>query len=548
MKDVSDVHSTFAAFESVVYQDNGNTASGDCDALLESCAISSRFPFIPRANIDPLLKSEHPSMSTMDLNVRISNIPANQQQTIAQKVSDFFNVRLKDCKTGKCYTQISTLETHEFLVRINTVGIKNLRSTFKNNLDCIAPGVSGTLTRNISSCDSEEQKRLLDTSCQSKIDLTESLRLPVISDSSTSELIGPSESGTQVSNITVPTTAAKEDAIGDDRGRLSGSNLRSGKASEGIISNSLFVFTGNNARQAGDLNAATRILLVIKSSAELESAKFEEIRSDIVRTIQAKTYEAAIDATNKDAQGLHVKIVCRWKNPMHSHTIRRLIRETIAKRVELSKVMVFGLQVDAAGNPGTLCFQRLSNEGSRWLQHSLVRGAAYQMPIQEFVVEMGKLVKDHEAQYLRCTTLSEYIADAKAKQLLLANIHDVFQWRFPLCFSPTADVTRSEPDPSIVKSAQDTSSFHFEKPASQNATTALESHLPAPTSCALDCAVASIPNISSSQSARPERADLRTGTPQIRKSLNYQFDQVAQAPSGGGAGPACDSAAGKKGV
>ena len=514
-------HSIFAAFESVPCQDSCNTTVGGSPLFPESCTISSVFRFRSLA-IGSITKDllTFSSMTTTDLLVQISQIPVESLPTVATHASEFFNAKLDGCLSKKCHTLKSVVpSTLEFLVRIEKVSIAGIKKAFNNCLN--KAGHADKITSKIKELsDGDRMKHLLDTSCQAKIDWpalsvisadhvsgTQAAEHPSASNQSLTMHAGQASSPSVLSGSeekSGPQDPGRiftfADAIRDSQGRLSGSNLR--KAPEERTSSDLFVVKGKQVSQGGRLNSASRIVFVLSNATASE--KLEAFKSDIIEIFQARTYEAGVDATrSSETQRLHVKIACTWKNAMHSHSIRRLIHGTIAGRFKVDgNVKVFDLKAT-----GTSWFHNQSQASSRWLQYSGLKGKAYTMPMQKLLDAIGNVVEDEEAQLLSCTTHADFRANAKSKQLLLANLLDVFRWRF--LFSPAAVVTEPAQAPTVT-----------------------ESHPPvaASSSYSSDCAAP--------RSPCPELLDSEVAerTP-TRRNLHCTF---GTNPSGG-AGPACNS-------
>ena len=458
----------------------------------------------------------------MDLMVTVSQIPSEILPACKTCVSTFFNKRLDAYPSKKCFTLGAVRPTTlEFLVRIQTVNVKALRSSFRTLLNKTFPCHASGIVVTIKAVKDSPLNISLDNSCQAKIDWT----LPVISadHASGTQAAGPPSESNQGRTVQASSPSVLSDSGGcepqdpsriftfsasqKDHDRLSGSTLQT--APEERTSSDLFVVKGKRGRDGGTgkLNSASRIVFVLSTAQA--SAKLEEFKNDLIEILQAKTYEAAVDATfSSDTQRLHVKIACTWKNAMHSHSIRRLIHGANAKRFEVdSNVRVFELK--PGGRPW-LHNQPIAGS-DRWLHHSGVKGKAYSMPMRELLEAFGNVVKHEEAQLLSCTTHADFRANAESKQLLLANLLDVFQWR--ILVSPDAASVVNESAQPIAETGPSTLSCG--EPSNPN------SEPPAPASPA---------------SPRPGdvASDHDVTTPSsTRRNLNF-------TPMGGAA-PACDS-------
>jgi hypothetical protein len=521
-------------------------------------------------NRNPFLTCEYfSSMTTIDLSVEISKIPAEYHQEIEKKVADFFNARLQACQKGRFCILSSTPSTLEFLVRINSLQVNGFRKTFANNLESAVPGVLPTWTRSIKLC-TDDQILLLDKSSpsQAKIDWTlqpgpllvlkgdpgpetqakrpvsnESRNMHVGLESSLSVLSGPHDPRGIVFSAAQAAQAIEVDAIGGSQpeGQLSGSNsmkVDAARTRAHAAQSSLFsIGDRGKLNTSNKLFSATRISFVLLGVND--TAKLDAFKTSIIEQVRAKTFKATIYVTlSSEIQSLHratVNIACDWRSSMYSHTISRIIRDTIGKRFSVDG----RIKLKDLNNTGTSGFHNRYNEGASevWLQHSGVMGTAYSIPMPKFVYEFGEEVKDQEVQYLSCTTLADFRDNAEASYLLLVNVLDVLRWRFP---SPSALV--SEPAPSVYEPARDQSALRFDDP-SHNVDTTPHPPVAATTSCASECAVASMPCIPCPQSPRQERAISESVSSPACKKLQFS-DEVAQTPSGGpSGGPSCESAA-----
>ena len=156
--------------------------------------------------------------------------------------------------------------------------------------------------------------------------------------------------------------------------------------------------------------------------------------------------------------------------------------------------------------------------------------------MESFILELGKEVRANESQLLKCVTLAEVFAHAKANQVLLSNVHDVLRWKFPH-------------QPPVLGSDPARFQQHKPKNASQNSGRAdsLDSSVEAPPlnpsqiisageSEILPVSLAGGPiltPVSSNFTASP--------APCRARSLQFGSGAVAQTPSEG-APPACSPA------
>jgi hypothetical protein len=223
--------------------------------------------------------------------------------------------------------------------------------------------------------------------------------------------------------------AARGDASGDSQGRNS--------ESDDATLLPVLCFTGKRptkGKQTLAYSSAKVICVLNLNASESDQdldAKLNSFRAELNREIQALSFEAVIDAElNRETFLLRVKIVCTWKTPRYAIAIRRSIWHIIETRLRLARkyftVKIWSIDAESLAKSHVQF-----PSGSRWLQHSPAKGSAYTMPIENFVLELGKEVRAQEAQYLKCETQAQFMADGKAKQVLLANLHDVLRWRFP---------------------------------------------------------------------------------------------------------------------
>ena len=155
------------------------------------------------------------------------------------------------------------------------------------------------------------------------------------------------------------------------------------------------------------------------------------IKGDLVEQIRKKASEATIDAFQQEGQGCsyRFRVMCRFKNPMHSQVVSRIFTNAI----QLEMQTAFRI------SPGTwikVCQTSLEavrqsyvlqppENGERWLHHSLFCSKAHDMPLPEFVQELGKTVKREESNLLGCVSWEQYKNQAWAMQALLYSVQEV---------------------------------------------------------------------------------------------------------------------------
>ena len=153
------------------------------------------------------------------------------------------------------------------------------------------------------------------------------------------------------------------------------------------------------------------------------------LKGELVENIRKKTTEATIDVFQQDGQGCSYKfcVMCRFKNAMHPYVVSRIFAGSIQmqKAFHISpttRIKVFQTSLDAVRQSYIL---QPPEKGERWLHHSLLCSKAHDMPLPEFVEELGKTVKREESNLLGCFSWEQYRKQAWAMQALLYSIHGV---------------------------------------------------------------------------------------------------------------------------
>lgn len=463
-------------------------------------------------------------MDAMDVYVKLSASQGQSQPDFAETAA-FFNGRLSRFEKAK-YHQLPTYskDTFEFLVRINKCTIKSLKQTVKRSL----PGFDTVI---IKECDSN-LTRLLDTSCSMQIAVLTAIQNapPVITGAVASGAPAPSQS--------LP-DSGHQCLAQSDAGSKSQGCARENKPSSddaGITTNrikSIFSKQAGGA-YANEAFSSAKIVFALQLSDCYAPENLTELKRDLTREIQAKTYQAVIDvATTTGKQLLKVNMACEWKNPMYTRAMRRTIESAVRNRFRIVSVRFFQIDPSAISNS--------YHTGSRWLQHSLPKGAAYTMCMEDFIKAIGNEVKVQEALFLNCETLAQFREDAKAKQVLLCNLHDVLRWRFrPAVQQQSSFIFR---DPALGGQSLEVHSVAGHASISGRALEAPSLDSPP------DPAVAPRESSVSSSVA----GDLSAPTPSASSSkcrnraLVFSGDSVVHTPSGG-ARPACDTGVGPAGM
>jgi hypothetical protein len=394
----------------------------------------------------------------MDLFVQISGIPINDVSSITAEVDAFFKQKLRECSKGKWH-KIATFQPTSlaFLVRINKVTLEHLKATLRRiildkcKIDKKSVIVKKCPVHLTELLNKSPYNQIPENAADSPPVSTLSVGAAATSSiqnfgdgggpgtetklgkSSAPPSLVSSGSGQQqaciMANQLQAAAAARGDASGDSQGRNS--------ESDDATLLPVLCFTGKRptkGKQTLAYSSAKVICVLNLNASESDQdldAKLNSFRAELNREIQALSFEAVIDAElNRETFLLRVKIVCTWKTPRYAIAIRRSILHIIETRLRLARkyftVKIWSIDAESLAKSHVQF-----PSGSRWLQHSPAKGSAYTMPIENFVLELGKEVRAQEAQYLKCETQAQFMADGKAKQVLLANLHDVLRWRFP---------------------------------------------------------------------------------------------------------------------
>lgn len=153
------------------------------------------------------------------------------------------------------------------------------------------------------------------------------------------------------------------------------------------------------------------------------------IKSCMVEQIRKKASEATVDAFQQEGQGCSYifRVMCRFKNPMHSYVVRRIFTRAIGTQTAFrisdgTRIKVCQTSSDAVRQSYVL---QAPEKGERWLHHSLLCSKAHDMALPEFVQELGKTVKREEGTLLGCVSWEQYKDQAWTMQALLYSIHKV---------------------------------------------------------------------------------------------------------------------------
>jgi hypothetical protein len=349
-------------------------------------------------------------MSAMDLYVRMPLSSAESSSSAQHSltvISTFFNERLSECDERKFHKMpsVANASSFEFLVRVKRVGLPHFKRCFKRWLQQFNIGSAAELI--IKEC-GNDMARLLDSSSCMRIDFTAANAPAVIA---TSESLSP------VNTTSAPPVITTSECM-----------PRSHDA--GMCNKDLFVFGkalsfetyGGVKDPAGRAFYSTRIVFSLSLLDGDSTQNLTDFKSDLTSDIQAKTYQAVIDVSVKSSSQLQVTVACEWKNPMYVQAIRRTIKNSIKGRFKDTGFRV--TQMDRSS------ISTAVHTGSRWLLHELPKGTAYTVPIENFINVLGQEIQAQESLFLNCQTLAQFRDDARAKQVLLCNVHDVLRWRY----------------------------------------------------------------------------------------------------------------------
>jgi hypothetical protein len=493
---------------------------------------------------------------TMDVFLQIHDMPPENVPTITNRVNEIYKPRLQKCPTSKWFP-IRTVQktTLEYVMRFDRVTIDTLRRELRKRLnDCNATKVrihechsSGRNAHFAKTLDESPYDRIIELSAPNALPV---LTQPVAAAVTTSIRNLPVDGGSvsKHANTRLPPLVSFEPLAGilaaqvvDAAGRnASGDNQVPSRNSE-PAEDSVFCFTKpSRTKCQSNAYSNSKMFFVLRLNAvdrELES-KLADFKSDLIQVIQEKSYEAFIDAESTPER-LHIRIVCSWKTPCYGYSIRRLIHNAILNRLCLEgRIRIFNLPGNS--DPASLS-DRQAPSGLRWLQHSHAKGVAYTMPMESFVLELGKEVRAHELQLLKCVTLAEVWAHAKRNQVLLSNVYDVLRWRFSAQNqSVSYPVRLQEPKKALAKKEASPDTGHNDSIDSRVTPDAL------PLTSSQTITEISPSSVAGNPILTPA-SDAASPAPR-RRALQFGGCTVAQTPSGEFALSACGSGAGPAGV
>jgi hypothetical protein len=153
------------------------------------------------------------------------------------------------------------------------------------------------------------------------------------------------------------------------------------------------------------------------------------LKGDLVEQIRRKTTEATIDVFQQDGQGCsyNFRVMCRFKSRMHSFVVRRIFAQSIRvqRAFHISPNTCIKVCQTSLDNVRQSYVSQPPEKGERWLHHSLLCSKAHDMPLPEFVEELGKTVQREEINLLGCLSWEQYKEQAWTMQALLYSIHKV---------------------------------------------------------------------------------------------------------------------------
>ena len=467
-------------------------------------------------------------MAAMDLHVSIKAQTDQSLPDLANAISTFFNQRLNQCETAK-YHRLPTMSKDKFvfLVRIKVLSdIKEFRKTVRRNLPPLITELA------IRYCETHERKMLDDSRCVQIAVLTATPNAPPMIIGAVQVASGappPSQSlPPMVASNSGHQSLAQSVASGSKGQACTTEQMRSSDDA-GIPTNAIKSIFSEKA--PGQIRAFSSSRIVLQLSCPNLAQNLTEFKGKLTETIQAKTYQAGIHvAVTAGSQHLKVIMACEWKNPMYARAIRRTIESAMQAPLKIASLRCFEMDPSAIPNFGC--------SGLTWLQHSQPKGAAYTMSMEDFIEAIGNEVQNQEAQFLNCETLVQFRDDAKAKQVLLSNIHDVLRWRFRPAVHPQSDFRFRDPElggqslevPPMAGHAECMSGRAPEAPSLDR------DSLPDPAVALRESFVSA--SVTGDMSARTPRTSLSNPNARCR-SLNFNGDSAVHNPSGA-AHPASD--------
>ena len=153
------------------------------------------------------------------------------------------------------------------------------------------------------------------------------------------------------------------------------------------------------------------------------------LKDDLVEQIRKQTTEATIDVFQQDGQNCsyNFRVMCRFKNAKYPCAVRRIFADSIGvqKAFHISPTSRIKVCQTSLDDVRQSYVSQPPEKGERWLHHSLLCSKAHDMPLPEFVEELGKTVQREESNLLGCFSWEQYREQAWTMQALLYSIHKV---------------------------------------------------------------------------------------------------------------------------
>ena len=282
---------------------------------------------------------------TMDVLLRIEFMPLEDVSTIRDTVNAIYTPRLQNCTTSKWVLMPSPLNCNlSYLMRFNKSTIDNLRRELNKKLITRFKQVVGNQTTAVIQCvdrvgdTNAHFSKLLDESPYGQIVELSAANPPLVRTQPVAALVTTSFQNVQVSAvpncaITRPPPSVSSGAgpqeplagicaaqsVADAGGDASkNSQFRNSEAAQA----SVFHFTrpGNTSHSKAFLNSRIFFVLQLNSADHGLESKIADFKANLIHDIQAKSYEAFIDA-DLTAERLHIRIACSWKTPCQRKSV-----------------------------------------------------------------------------------------------------------------------------------------------------------------------------------------------------------------------------------
>ena len=154
----------------------------------------------------------------------------------------------------------------------------------------------------------------------------------------------------------------------------------------------------------------------------------ETLRKNLIAASRLKAREVTIDVVI-GPHNLKASMACVWKTPMGSDAVRRLVNGAVTSSGFRRTHHTFVKHIPCDRTAVREKYISHPEQGLRWLQFSEVGGTMYEVPVDEFIQELGKALKQGESNLLMCSTREGYKQAALSSQALLFQVYDILQRR-----------------------------------------------------------------------------------------------------------------------